>query len=249
MAINERTTRAMVISFSFLFALQGFDSALCQTSTANPVEATQQKADKTKQPIPHKPPRVVSDLAQFHLDRGPGAKPPTQMGAGSRGAAQLSLVLCAPTLGLSSSTRPLFQWRVIGGDTSHVTFTLLNSLGDVLYETDVNGTSMQYSAQDPALEPGQTYSWKVSGRVMDKLPEPVMIQLQTKAEHDAVQKQAAADDASDPLSHAQVYLQNQLWYDTIASLEKSIGEHPERKDLKEQLAALYQQVVPMCVAR
>lgn len=207
-----------------------------------------QKTDKLAQTPPQRPPRVIADLRQFHLDQRPSPNMKNQVGAATRGSAQ-SLTLCAPALGVAYSVRPLFQWRTLDGSKATVNFSLLNDAGDVLYENDVTGFSFEYPADAPALKPGQTYSWKVSGGDMNRLPEPVSIQLQDKPERDALDAMLVSNGpVPDPLVHAQIFLKSGVWYDAVATLRAAIKQNPERKDLQEQLTQTYQQVIPACGA-
>ena len=229
-----------ILLVSGLFASMG--TSMPGQSTSGSTSLPGQTSGKPPQAPPHHVVRVIADLSQFHLDQAPKSKQP-QTGAGSRGAVS-QLTLCAPSSGTASSTRPLFEWRAPDAGASKVTLSLLNGNGDVLYENDVPGTSFEYPADAPALHPGGSYSWKVSGGGMDRLPEPVALTLQSKAEREALQ--AALASATDPLAHAQVYLKNGLWYDTVADLEGGLRAHPERKDLQEQLTKLYLEIAPVC---
>jgi len=215
-----------------------------QTASANP---NPQKPSTPAQPTPQRPVRVIADLSQFQIDPSQRSKM-NQIGLGSRGAVS-TLTLCAPASGIVSSLRPLFEWRTPDSGpaaaASRVTFSLFNQEGDVLYENDVTGTSFEYPADAPPLQPGQTYSWKVSGGELSRLPDPVSITLLGKTERDALQTPLSS--ASDPLARAQVYIKGGLWYDSVAALQAAIQAHPERKDLPEQLTNLYQRVAPACV--
>jgi len=234
---------ATVVAFSLLPLLAA--TAISHASPAFDAAHGQQATDKSAPPAPPRPVRVIADLTQFHLDQIPRKKQ-NDTGAGSRGAVS-TLTLCAPSSGAASSTRPLFEWRAPDSGASKVTFSLLNDGGDVLYESDVAGTRFEYPADAPALQPGQAYSWKVTGGQMNRLPEAVAFTLQTESERAALQGSLAS--ASDPLAHAQVYLKNGLWYDSVAALQSGIQKFPERKDLQEQLAKLYEQVAPACSTR
>jgi hypothetical protein len=225
-----------------LLALHG-GAVIGQTPPAGNAIAHSQTADKSPAPAPQRPARVITDFSQFHLDQMPKKSRQPEVGAASRGSVS-RLTLCAPSSGVTLSTRPLFEWRAPDGGAAKVTFSLLNENGDVLYENEVSGTSFEYPADAPALQPGQTYSWKVSGGEISRLPEPVAITLQDKAEQAGVRSALAS--ASDPLVYAQVFLRNGLWYDTVAALEGGMQKHPERKDLQEQLSKLYQEIAPAC---
>ena len=218
----------------------------------NPSKTTStQPPQKTDTPAPNSPrrlPRVVTDIGQFHLDRNPVPNKQNQIGAGSRGSSQ-ALNLCAPGSGVAYSTRPLFEWHASDGNAAKVTFSLLSDAGDVLYENDIVGSSFEYPADAPALLPGESYSWKVSGSEMNRLPGSIAIQVQDKPDREALLSKLAADGpVPDPLAHAQVFLKSGVWYDTIATLRTAIKKYPDRKDLRDQLVQLYQQVVPACAA-
>jgi hypothetical protein len=189
---------------------------------------------------------VVTDLSSFHLDQSPHSSAPNQVGAASRGAGQ-TIILCAPNQGAASTTRPLFEWRASQPGES-LTLSVLSDGGDVLYEGSVSGNSFQYPADAQALAPGQSYSWKVSGGGMDKLPDPVSLTLESKAAQAGLAKELAEPDAADPLARAQVFLHRGLWYDAVDALEQGLREQPARSDLKQQLLLMYQQVAPGCAA-
>ena len=189
-------------------------------------------------------PRVVADLSSFHLDQSPRSSAPNQTGTASRGTEQ-TITLCAPRQGLSSTVRPIFEWRA-SQPGEPLTLSVLSDSGDVLYEGSVTGSSFQYPADAQALAAGQNYSWKVSGGGVDKLPDPVSIMIESKAAQDGLTKELAALEAADPLARAQVYLHHGIWYDAADALEQGIREQPARIDLKQQLQAMYKQVAPGC---
>ena len=195
-----------------------------------------------KSSAPPRPARVVADLSAFHLDQSPRSSSPNQVGAASRGAGQ-TILLCAPVQGFAATARPPFEWRA-SEPREPLTLSVLSDAGDVIYEGSVTGSSVPYPADAPALMPGQSYSWKVAGAGMDKLPDPVSFTLATKAAHDTLAKELA--DAADPLVRAQVFLRARLWYDAVEVLEQGIRDQPARSDLKQQLQVMYKQVAPDC---
>jgi hypothetical protein len=245
MEISYAAHRKLIFALSLSIALAAVSaSSPGQTAPAKP--DPQKSARQRAQPASQRPVRVIADLSQFQIDQ-PRRLSMNQIGAGSRGAAS-ALTLCAPAAGTTSSPRPLFEWRTPDGATAaaRVTFTLLNQDGDVIYENDITGTSLEYPADAPALEPGKTYSWKVSGGELSRLPDPVSVTILSQAEQDALH--TSLTSASDPLARAQVYIKGGLWYDSVAALQAAIQAHPDRKDLPEQLTKLYQRVAPACVA-
>lgn len=223
--------------------------ALCQTAADKTSNSIGSATSSSQPRATNRPPRVIADLSGFHLDQAPNTKPQSQIGAGSRGGLSTGLILCAPNQGLSSTTHPLFEWKVPDAILGQVTFSLMNAAGDVLYEADAPGSSLMYPNDAPALVPGQTYSWKVSGGGMNRLPDPVTITIQDKPAHDLLmQKAQSGGAATDPLAHAQVFLQSGVWYDAVAALKAAIAAYPDRKDLTEQLTTMYQHTVPGCAA-
>ncbi len=189
---------------------------------------------KPSSPPPARPARVITDLSGFRLDQSPRSSAPNQVGAASRGSAT-TIAICAPVAGYSATTRPTFTWK--SSDSSlQLTFSLLNEAGDVLYEGSVAGNSFSYPADAPALSVGQTYSWKVSGGGMDKLPDPVSFTV----------KEKTVVESGDPLLDAQADLKSRLWYDAVAALVAGMHDQPGRADLAQQLAAMYHAVAPAC---
>ncbi len=176
-----------------------------------------------------KPKRVVTDLSTLHLTKT--AAPANQAPGGSRGPAA-TLALCAPASGSTVSPIPLFEWQTSANAAAKVTFSLLTASGDVVEELDATGTSLQYPPGAAPLVPGQTYSWKVSGGGLDKLPDPITLDV-LKPSATLMQELTAA--GSDPLDRAQAYLHAGLWYDTIATLRQGLATHPQDPLLNEQL--------------
>jgi hypothetical protein len=216
-------------------------TGFCQTAPKPAAAST-----SSNNPAPSRPVRVIADLGQFHLDQAPAKSTANQIGAGTRGGRDL-LVLCAPSLGVTASSHPTFEWKNATG-APQVTFTLMNEPGDVLFEGEMAGSSWKYPDTGPALEPGQTYTWKVSGGGMDDVPAPVKVRVQSRAAAQQVSQQLEGATA-DPLARAQVYLKAGLWYDTVSTLQAGIVQYPGRKDLLEQLHLLYLQVAPSCEDR
>ncbi len=203
----------------------------------------------SKNAAPVKRVRVISDLSAFHLEQQPEhvKSIANQITAGTRGGRKDLLVLCAPSLGTALTTHPLFEWKDAAG-ASRATFTLLSESGDVLYEGEVVGSSWKYPDTAAALEPGQSYRWKIAGGGgMDGLPDPATFQVLDQAAGKAIAQQLDSMAATaDPLARAQVFLEAGLWYDTVASLKSAIRQNPNRKDLAEQLHVLYEHVAPAC---
>ena len=208
--------------------------------TAASLQSTQ---PPVKQPAPAPPPqqatapakkskRVITDLSTLHLTKT--AAPANQTPGGSRGTTA-SLALCAPESGSTVSLAPIFEWQTAANAAAKLTFSLLTATGDVVEELDATGTTLQYPAEAPPLISGQAYSWKVSGSGLDKLPDPVTIEVLKPSATLATQLTAAGPD---PLARAQVYLGAGLWYDTISTLRHGLAITPQDPDLNDQLHLL-----------
>lgn len=242
--ITHRTAgRLCVLVLAFLIALL---PGMVLGQAAFPAQCSSASA-KTQTPAPgqgSRPVRVRTDISSFHLERNLKLTP-NQIGATSRGDHSI-LTLCAPHSGIASSARPLFVWQLPSTSNGQVHFSLASPSGDVLFEMDVTGNSLEYPADAPAIAPGESFIWNVSAKGgMDKLPPYDLVQVQDKSCRERIQKELAAAPA-DPLARAQIFLDHQVWYDAIAELQKGLQANPARKDLAEQLQVLYRGIAPSC---
>jgi hypothetical protein len=77
----------------------------------------------------------------------------------------LKLKLLNPLGSKTLEERPLFAWKSLAPDIPY-RFALLDDTGKTLYETSVNGTSLQLPAQ-VQLKEAATYTWMVSAQHPD----------------------------------------------------------------------------------
>ena len=182
--------------------------------------------------------RVRANAKGFDLD--PKAQSGAQLGAGSRGGEASKTVLYAPNLGLAYSLHPTFQWQ---GQPGNLTFRLYDSDDNEVYETDVTGkNSLVYPEDAPALKPGDTYRWTVEGKAAG-MTEPVSVRLKVVAGPERQQLDAELKkNASNARQRAQLFADNQIWYDAVADYSQLIAENPSDAKLREARADIYESV-------
>lgn len=239
MLMQKRKSLLYVVSASVLLVgVAGFvaPSASAQSSAASA-----------------RPVRVRAKLDGFDLTPKPGAptsamgappQRPNQIGGASRSLGAVTLY--APTMGKAYALTPTFFWRT-DDPQGEFTFKITQpaSGSDAVYETKVMGGHFTYPADAPALQAGSTYVWTVQP-VVDMLGGPVSASIviiggnEREAVAAALAKAQAASDAA--AAQAKVYTDMRLWFDAVAAYSNLIESHPDRTDLYQARADLYDQL-------
>ena len=162
--------------------------------------------------------------------------PAARIGGGSRGVgdATLELVVLAPDhTGLTTKEQPTLYWYVSKPVAAHLEVTVINDAGIQSLDLAKAGTK---------LKPGVEYRWFVSvvadpsQRSNDVVASGT---IQRITPDSGFQRRiAAADEAS----LAGIYADAGIWYDSIDTLSRMIEKSPNDSALREQRAALLEQV-------
>jgi hypothetical protein len=178
--------------------------------------------------------------------------PAARIGGGTRGIGDmtLELVVLAPDhTGLTTKEQPTLYWYVSEDVPTKLEVTLINDedidpeLEEVIATPSSAGIQkIDLAKTDAKLKPGLEYRWFVSavadpGQRSNDVVASGTIQRITP-EGDLKQKIASADERS----LVRVYAEEGIWYDTIDTLSRLIEKSPDDAGLKEQRAALLQQV-------
>lgn len=174
--------------------------------------------------------------------------PETRVGGASRGTQDTGLVLSvlAPeSTGLTSRDKPTVYWYSSKALSAPLEFTLSDEQAiKPLVELKVSAAQPGIHAQrlDYVLKPDVEYQWTIAavadpsqragdtisgGSIKRSQPSPAL-----------AAKLKAADKAQWPF----LYAEEGFWYDALAVLSEQIDAHPADRRLREQRAALLEQV-------
>jgi len=176
--------------------------------------------------------------------------PAARIGGGTRGIGDmtLELVALAPDhTGLTTKAQPTLYWYVSKPVASRLEVTVINdqAIDPALEEEVKSGAGIQsidLAKAGVKLKPGVEYRWFVSAiadpdqRSNDVVASGTIERITPDAALKS--KIAGADEGS----RARVYAQAGVWYDTIDTLSRMIEKSPGNSALREQRAALLEQV-------
>ena len=178
--------------------------------------------------------------------------PAARIGGGTRGIGDmtLELVVLAPDhTGLTTKEQPTLYWYISKPVASRLEVTVINDQAiDPALEEEVNAPthagiqSIDLAKAGVKLKPGVEYRWFVSAiadpdqRSNDVVASGTIERITPDAALKS--KIAGADDQS----LARVYAQAGVWYDTIDTLSRMIEKSPNDSALRQQRAALLEQV-------
>ena len=189
-----------------------------------------------------RPQRVRARLDGF--DVAPkSANSPNQIAGASRG---LDPELYAPREGKSYTTNPTLTWAAV--DSKAVYQVQVASVRDPqtsLVAQKVTGGSFTYPADAPALEPGMVYLFKVKADndMLGGASSTRIMIVGGKEREEITAALATAATNSDPeLARARVYTEKRLWYDAVDAFTKLIAQHPDRPELYQARADIYDQL-------
>lgn len=174
--------------------------------------------------------------------------PATRVGGASRGAQDSGLILSvlAPeSTGLTHRAQPTLYWYCSKMASTPLEFTL-NDDHSVKPLVEIKMTAAQPGIHalrlNYPLKPEVEYQWIIAAvadpdqRASDTIASGTIRQAQPSAPLAAQLKQASLREQ--PF----LYAQEGFWYDAIATLSEQIDAHPADRGLREQRAALLEQV-------
>lgn len=174
--------------------------------------------------------------------------PATRIGGASRGAAHSDLVLSALTpesTGLTSRAQPTLYWYTSKTLSTPLEFTLNDEQSiKPLVELKIPAAQAGIHALKPkyALKPDVEYSWTIAAianpdqRASDILTGGTIKYVPPPATLIAQLKNAG------PQQQPFLYAQEGFWYDALATLSEQIAAQPANRRLREQRAALLDQI-------
>jgi hypothetical protein len=179
--------------------------------------------------------------------------PQRRVGGSTRGAedALPSVMVLAPDhVGLTVSEQPSLYWYVSKPTSVRVEVTLIDDKGESpLIEfalTDVKGPAVHrvdLARHNVRLKPGVEYQWSIAvvpdpkERSSDVMAGGALRRVEMPAAV-AARRASAADKAE----LARLYAAEGIWYDAIALYSELIEQQPGDRGLREQRAALLEQV-------
>lgn len=233
-----------------------FKLALVIPILANPALAAeeqftqQQDAEEVSQP--------QANVAMLDSRRLPVYKPPlrgapaSRVGGASRSTAEgmLTLSALAPDHpGLTISKQPTVYWYLSKAVATPLEFTLIDDQAiHPLLETRLGAPTkpgiqgLRLSDYPIQLEPGMEYQWFIAlvpdpeQRAHDILAGGVIQSIEPPA------TLAARLNRADQQALPYLYAEAGLWYDAITAISALIEAHPGDRALREQRAALLEQV-------
>ena len=203
---------------SFLVLAVAFWPSAAISQTSSPAQTPESAKKQETKPAPSK--RVRANLSGFELDKAPAQQPATQIGGAARGSDQ-QVVLLAPRIGKTYRLRPVFRWEVPNQATSF-RFRLMNEAGEPIYEQSLQGKSLRYPENAPALKPGQTYIWTIAPdtSLMGVAATPAKLVVVDATERTQIERELSA--AISPRARAQVFVDHRLWFDAVQALDELI---------------------------
>jgi hypothetical protein len=178
--------------------------------------------------------------------------PAARIGGGTRGIGDmtLELVVLAPDhTGLTTREQPTLYWYVSKPVPAHLEVTVINDQAiDPALEEELGAPrsagiqSIDLAKAGVKLKPGVEYRWFVSAIAdPDQRSNDVVASgtIERITPDEALKRKIAGANGRDL---ARVYAQAGVWYDTIDTLSRMIEKSPGDSVLREQRAALLEQV-------
>ncbi|MBD1860059.1 MULTISPECIES: DUF928 domain-containing protein [Trichocoleus] len=156
----------------------------------------------------------------------------TRGGCAANASGQLATLVPYSHVGLTTAKRPTFAWYVPNREAYPLEFRLFRSNGQRLYKTQMQSQPgvMQFSlpVEQPELPPGE-YIWQVALQC-DRFFPPVVVsaQMQVVQPSPELEQQLAAEPNAP--KRANLYAENSLWYDALATALKNAGT-PENQSV------------------
>jgi len=230
--------------------LGGLILALLVAASAAMAAETDATADAKKTTVKDK--AGAENAGGFTYQPPMRGAPAARIGGGTRGVGDttLELVVLAPDhTGLTTKEQPTLYWYVSKPVAAHLEVTVINDEAiEPALEQEVATTghagiqSLDLAKAGTKLKPGVEYRWFVSviadpsQRSNDVVASGT---IQRITPDSGLQRRiAAADEAS----LARIYADAGIWYDSIDTLSRMIEKSPNDSALREQRAALLEQV-------
>lgn len=156
------------------------------------------------------------------------------------------LPLAPEHVGLTTRPKPVFQWYAVGPLNGKLEFTL-NEGQKTVMETALNPDkpgvqSLDLTRYRYSLKPGVEYEWRVA-LIIDALqPTADLIAGGAVRYEPASAELQAQVKRAKPQELPAIYAEAGQWYDALASVSAQITAHPQEKALRDQRAALLEQV-------
>jgi hypothetical protein len=196
-----------------------------------------------------KTPTAVSGAPKYKFPiRG---VPGTRLGGGTRGIDQgFTLAVLAPDhTGLTTQERPILYWYLSKATSYPLVFTLVDTTGEkTIVEARLDPPAqpgvqrIRLADHGVSLSPGIQYQWFVAlsldpeRRSSDIIAGGVIERIESPKDLAARLTKAGKTDA------LKVYAEAGIWYDAVASISEQIERSPSEKSLRQQRAALLNQV-------
>jgi hypothetical protein len=217
--------------------VSGLHAAEQASGSPQPASPTSTEKNAAATPV-YKPPRRGSpEVRVGGATRGPGDPLPALH------------VLTPDHIGLTVQAAPVFQWYLSKPADVRFEFALINDSSiEPLLELDLGRMhsrgiqQLNLAKHGIELQPGITYQWSVA-LVPDEQARSSDVIASGMIERIAIPK-GLADRLAGASRREQVnlYAQAGIWYDSLELLSELITEHPADRVLREQRAALLEQV-------
>jgi hypothetical protein len=226
-------------------------SAVSQTSHAVATDAAKVKASDQKAPQASAGTSKKARAVPVYVPPKRGA-PLARVGGGSRGVDDglpYISVITPDHVGYTSLTQPVLYWYISEDMKTRFEFALINDddiepMVEVTSEQQMTAglNSMNLADHGVSLEPGVAYQWSVA-LVSDanKRSSDIVSSGQIELLELTAALQAALENASGD-ERVMLYAQQGYWYDSFDGLSKLIASDPDNSDLREQRAALLEQI-------
>lgn len=226
-------------------------SAVSQTPHAVATDAAKVKAADQKAPQASAGTSKKARAVPVYVPPKRGA-PLARVGGGSRGVDDglpYISVITPDHVGYTSLTQPVLYWYISEDMKTRFEFALINDddiepMVEVTSEQQMTAglNSMNLADHGVSLEPGVAYQWSVA-LVSDanKRSSDIVSSGQIQLLELSAAQQAALENASGD-ERVMLFAQQGYWYDSFDGLSKLIASDPGNSDLREQRAALLEQI-------
>jgi len=181
----------------------------------------------------------------------PRGEPGSRMGGGTRSAgtdacdAQLEALVPEKHVGITTQSQPVFQWSLSSSVPCRIDFVLNDSRKpQPLIEKTLDGPfgagihEIELARLGVQLEPDVQYDWSVA-----IVRDPERRSRDTVAGGPVMRHTAlATGGGTSGAELASLYAHEGIWYDALAALSAGIDAQPNNAELREERAALLDQV-------
>lgn len=180
---------------------------------------------------------------------GGGTRGPAPAGSGEESAPTVIALIPENHAGLTTREQPVLYWYLSAPTTRPIEFTLnRESQEKPMLERSLSGPleagihAIRLSDVGVRLEPGERYTWYVTVVVDPEKPSinpysggPIELVSETPQLHSELRSAA-------PEARASVFGRNGVWYEMLAEISERIAEEPGNAILRDERAALLEQV-------